>query len=809
MIKPKIDNKANLQITKKGVINKSLNSSLIINEDMSIGSLNKMISKNQNIVNKIDSKGETLLSYAIQKKNIDACQFILNSKILDLAYQDKKGNSYLHLAIINKLEKVAKILIEKGINVKKKNNNGKTCLDLANSLNLTSIIDILKNKKEDYIIKKGNIKSEVDLMIKKTIDLLEEKNNVKKRKNNSKKKDTKNNSKKKDRKDRNSQNIIITSDFNTINNIKKSFNPIQNSKNNSRNDKKDLLLNIDSKMKTNNKNINVLQKEKNIQKNEKKKDKDLQTFYNFQKTDLGIKSKHKKFIKTNNTEKKLNEENNINNNKINSEKGNTSTETKFNSGTNKDKLSKTNNTDDYDKLYDELMLILYGEDDVFCNNKDIDHKLGMTSQLNNLLEKYPFININKLKDFQEDGEVNIKEAYERINKKYIEEIINNSKDNNGEDSNENDNEIISHIEDDEEYCVKFEDNKNCESSEEENEQNKSSLNILDNNILNENIISKHKTCKKNKNNPIRLRANSNKENNLMKNYKVNDFPKDIIKISKNKTFEQLSDDSSDNNNINSNNFENKKIYQIYPDKEEKYGHNLNNILNNNEKKDDNNKINIDDFKEPKLFAESIPKSINELEEDVIKNNILKEFLSQISLQKYINKFIENGFDDINLIIDQAQKGIYIKDSELKEAGISCPGDRAKILIRIQEKAGNFRFNVPKSVYYTCKNLNKIDNDVNINNLRNWLKKLRIDNYLTNFIENGYHSIELLLLQMESQCPLTTEILKEEIRVDKIGHRSRIINKLKEEGRIYINKLKTSVLLVGKSDNNKFCDCIIF
>ena len=55
----------------------------------------------------------------------------------------------------------------------------------------------------------------------------------------------------------------------------------------------------------------------------------------------------------------------------------------------------------------------------------------MTSQLNNLLEKYPFININKLKDFQEDGEVNIKEAYERINKKYIDEIINNSKDNNG------------------------------------------------------------------------------------------------------------------------------------------------------------------------------------------------------------------------------------------------------------------------------------------------------------------------------------------------------------------------------------------
>ena len=172
MIKPKIDNKANLQITKKGVINKSLNSSLIINEDMSIGSLNKMISKNQNIVNKIDSKGETLLSYAIQKKNIDACQFILNSKILDLAYQDKKGNSYLHLEIINKLEKVAKILIEKGINIKKKNNNGKTCLDLANSLNLTSIIDILKNKKEEALKLKDKYKQTNIVVIIKSLSCI-------------------------------------------------------------------------------------------------------------------------------------------------------------------------------------------------------------------------------------------------------------------------------------------------------------------------------------------------------------------------------------------------------------------------------------------------------------------------------------------------------------------------------------------------------------------------------------------------------------------------------------------------------------
>ena len=206
--------------------------------------------------------------------------------------------------------------------------------------------------------------------------------------------------------------------------------------------------------------------------------------------------------------------------------------------------------------------------------------------------------------------------------------------------------------------------------------------------------------------------------------------------------------------------------------------------------------------------EEIPENMEDLE-DIIKNNSLKEFLIQINMQNYLDNFIENGFDDMKIIIAQAQKGIYIKDSELKEAGILFPGDRAKILIRIQEKAGNFRFAVPKSVYYTCKNLDKINNDINIKNLKNWLKNIRVDIYLKNFISNGYHSIELLFLQMESQNPLTAEILKEEVGIDKIGHRSRIINKLKEDGRSYINKLKTSVLLVGNNNNTKFCDCIIF
>ena len=65
------------------------------------------------------------------------------------------------------------------------------------------------------------------------------------------------------------------------------------------------------------------------------------------------------------------------------------------------------------------------------------------------------------------------------------------------------------------------------------------------------------------------------------------------------------------------------------------------------------------------------------------NTLLKEFLSQINLFKYFSNMDSNGFDDVNILIEEAKKGALIKDQELKEIGIQIPGDRAKIFIRIK------------------------------------------------------------------------------------------------------------------------------
>ena len=803
---------SNIKSIPKTSRNKQTKSSLMINLDLPFDTLSKVISKNPNLVNSIDNKGETLLSYAIKRKNDDVCQLILTSKILDLSYQDKNGNSYLHLAVLYKLEKISQILIEKGININKQNKNGKTCLDLAYSNNFESLIFILKNNKVNKTGKNKEKNLTEDLKNCKKNELLEP---------SSKGRNTKANSKKKDRSNNNSK---LTAKSTNKNNIKKNIKTKENNAD-AKNLKINLLFDYGKKNNSNNikkiESLPTLREMQKTQKNYKSNIKNPTSLYFIQKTDVGKKTKFKKLVKDN-MNKRLTEENSISNKKINIE-NNTSTDTKFKSGTNKDKISKTNNVKEQEKFDDEQLVNLYKDDDVFglTDSGEYIKQLALTSDLNNNLKEYQFLNIDQVKEFKEDDEINLKEEYERINKKYIDEVINSSKMNNTKESDENDSEIVSKIYEDDEYRVKFKNNKNSESSDDDNDgKNRSSLNILDNSIINTVLnLNKNsprkKTRNNNNNNELKIKSDTNKENYLYDFMDDKRFSKTIINKSKNKKEEKNTKKIFDDNN---NEFENQMDYQLYPDNEEKYNHNLNDLLNINDEKNNNdkflketNKIKIsEDLKEPLLLPEmeDTPENIEELE-DIVKNNSLKEFLVQINMQKYFNIFNENGFDDMKIIIAQAQKGIYIKDSELKEAGILFPGDRAKLLIRIQEKAGNFRFAVPKSVYYTCKNLDKIKNDINIKNLKNWLKNLRVDTYLKNFISNVYHSIELLFLQMESQSPLTAEILKEEVGIDKIGHRSRIINKLKEDGRSYINKLKTSVLLVGNNNNTKFCDCIIY
>ena len=179
----------------------------------------------------------------------------------------------------------------------------------------------------------------------------------------------------------------------------------------------------------------------------------------------------------------------------------------------------------------------------------------------------------------------------------------------------------------------------------------------------------------------------------------------------------------------------------------------------------------------KNYKTRIPKLFN-------KKNELIKFISEINLpQRYSEILIENGFDDLAVLTNQMKKGLALSYQNLKDIGINNPGDRAKILIHLEEISQNFDFVLENDVIYS----NTIPEE-KTGSLYYFLLKLNLEEYFNNFIENGYNNAELLFIQMASKNPITEDIIKNDFGIEKIGHLQRIMISLKEESKKYVGSL---------------------
>ena len=179
----------------------------------------------------------------------------------------------------------------------------------------------------------------------------------------------------------------------------------------------------------------------------------------------------------------------------------------------------------------------------------------------------------------------------------------------------------------------------------------------------------------------------------------------------------------------------------------------------------------------KNYKTRIPKLFN-------KKNELIKFISEINLpQRYSEILIENGFDDLAVLTNQMKKGLALSYQNLKDIGINNPGDRAKILIHLEEISQNFEFILENDVIYS----NTIPQE-KTGSLYYFLLKLNLEEYFNNFIENGYNNAELLFIQMASKNPITEDIIKNDLGIEKIGHLQRIMISLKEESKKYVGSL---------------------
>ena len=368
--------------------------------------------------------------------------------------------------------------------------------------------------------------------------------------------------------------------------------------------------------------------------------------------------------------------------------------------------------------------------------------------------------------------------------------------NNNENNDINDNYILLDN-------LNFEENKSNDFDESlDNNINENNENKKDesNNYVSfiDDIISKHKFY-------------ATESNNFQKNFKVNSEKHSNINSNRITAF---TGNSLNNNIVNKKNliFSSKIPYNKSEINHKYKSYNSKNdiYLEKEEIKNKNNSERISIIYNKGINKETI-KNEN-------RNKIL-EFLNEIGLsKKYLNYLSKNGFDDLNVLIEQTKNGIAITDENLKEIGFKTPGKRAKFLIHLEEKANLFKFEIEKEKVY-------LSNSTNENKLFRLLSSISLEKYINNFLINDYTSPELLFIQMLTRQPLNEEILLNEIGIDKVGYRMRLLNKIKNESNNFLFKIKNGILgnnnfhfkkssIVFESqrgnNNNEFCNmCLIF
>ena len=240
-----------------------------------------------------------------------------------------------------------------------------------------------------------------------------------------------------------------------------------------------------------------------------------------------------------------------------------------------------------------------------------------------------------------------------------------------------------------------------------------------------------------------------------------------------------------------------------------FNNNINKDANENENKEEkenkNNNINKDE--------NNNDININKITNNKDSKDELELFFKEINLPKeYSQKFIDNGFDDLNLLKEQTKSGIALSNQNLKDIGITSCGERAKILIHLEEKAEVIKYLLEKDKIYINDKDSKEINKINNNSLFKFLNSINLKQYEKNFRDNGYYTAELLFTQMLTRQPLNEEELKKELKIEKKGHILFLYNNLvsgsKDYAKILKNRVHTKTIYDGPS--LKSCEpCFIY
>ena len=195
--------------------------------------------------------------------------------------------------------------------------------------------------------------------------------------------------------------------------------------------------------------------------------------------------------------------------------------------------------------------------------------------------------------------------------------------------------------------------------------------------------------------------------------------------------------------------------------------------------------------------------------DRVVNPALKSFLIGIKLEELLYTFVDGGFDDLDLMIQQMRSREPLTDEILKGIGIEKPGHRARLLAHFEEASIKQINNCTTRRREKKKSACPVPEVAERNQLEDWLIGMNIAELLPNFMESGYDDLDEIYYLMGTNYAMTDRVLEESIGVSKPGFRTRILLNVQN----YITQQETSREKEGinfeKEDKKFACEmCIL-
>lgn len=156
------------------------------------------------------------------------------------------------------------------------------------------------------------------------------------------------------------------------------------------------------------------------------------------------------------------------------------------------------------------------------------------------------------------------------------------------------------------------------------------------------------------------------------------------------------------------------------------------------------------------------------------------WLELAGLESLFEILVNNGFDDLEQILNQMSTEMPLTLEILENIGISKVGHRIRLMARLDKELNRDRV-LHSEVYspvrgYSKNNISSLHIPLS---LSDWLGSLNLKHLLCYFTFAGFSELDHLTSCMSSNYPISDSVLIS-VGIDKLGHRHRIIAKLREK-----------------------------